>query len=128
MSDSELQLPDLEIYVKDDDIEPMIQWIESVLGNADNKQNNKHGAKLVCHYQQQPVPIVIVKNAGKTGFTSIWFDSRTLPWKNDIECGRAAFTALKKTVRCIDSVWQTGDDPDRWFEISSSGETIINWQ
>jgi len=128
MTDNELQLPDLEIYVKGDDIGAMIQWLESTLGKADIQQSNKQGAKLVCHNQQQPIPIVIVKNAGKTGFTSIWFDSRTLPWKDDVECGRAAFAALQKTVRCIDSVWQSGDDPDRWLEVSSTGETIINWQ
>ncbi|OUS27849.1 hypothetical protein A9Q99_13910 [Gammaproteobacteria bacterium 45_16_T64] len=127
MSDENLQLPDLEIYVEGSDLDAMVLWLQDVFENNEIESQSKNGAKLTCHYNGQPFPIILVKNAGSTGFTSIWFDSRELPWADDMACGKAAFTALGKTVRCIDSVWQSGDDPDRWFEYSSEGEKVINW-
>ena len=42
--------------------------------------------------------------------------------------GRSAYEAIGATVRCIESVWQKGDDPDRWYEISAAGEKVITWK
>ena len=127
-NEDDAQLPDLEIYVEGGDIDGMIAWLQTVFEHSDTTSQNKNSAKLRCRYENNDIPVIIVKNAGDTGYTSIWFDSRKLPWKDDIACGKAAFKALGKTVRCIESVWQDGDDPDRWFEFSDQGERIINWE
>lgn len=127
MTDENLELPDLEIYIEGDDLDAMITWLQSVFEGSEVKSQHKNGAKLTCRHQGEVVPIIIVKNAGSTGFTSVWFDSRTLPWKDDMACAKAAFEALGKTVRCIESVWQNGDDPDRWYEYSTEGEKVIHW-
>ncbi|PCJ31196.1 MAG: hypothetical protein COA99_17425 [Moraxellaceae bacterium] len=128
MSDENQQLPDLEIYIEGGDIDAMVTWLQSVFEDSDVISQNKSGAKLHCKYQDNEVPIILVKNAGSTGFTSIWFDSRELPWKDDMSCGKAAFAALGKTVRCIESVWLSGDDPDKWYEFSAAGEKVIHWE
>lgn len=127
MNDEIQQLPDLEIYVKGNDIESIITWLQSVFEDCQVDSQSKKGAKLTCTHQGNNVPVVLVSNAGSTGFTSVWFDSRELPWSDDMACGKAAFEALGKTVRCIESVWQNGDDPDRWFEFSADGENVIQW-
>ena len=127
MTEENQQLPDLEIYVEGDDIEAMVAWIQTALTDSDVDNQNKQGAKLTCRYQGEEFPAIIVKNAGSTGFSSIWFDTRLLPWEDDLDCAKAAYEALGKTVRCIESVWVNGDDPDRWFEYSVDGEKVINW-
>ena len=127
MNDENQQLPDLEIYVKGNDVESIITWLQSAFGDIQVNSQGKKGAKLTCTHQGKTVPVVIVTNAGSTGFTSVWFDGRELPWSDDMACGKAAFEALGKTVRCIESVWQNGDDPDRWFEFSTEGESVIQW-
>ena len=126
MTEENQQLPDLEIYVEGGDIEAMVAWIQTVFEDSNINNQNKQGAKLTCNYQDETFPVVIVKNAGSTGFSSIWFDTRLLPWEDDLACAKAAYEALEKTVRCIESVWVNGDDPDRWFEYSTDGEKIIN--
>ncbi len=70
---------------------------------------------------------MVVLNAGRTGFTSIWIDSKDTPWANDVEMGRAAFAALNTEVRCVESAWTSGDDPDQWLQINADGEQIIQW-
>ncbi|OUS25168.1 hypothetical protein A9Q99_21420, partial [Gammaproteobacteria bacterium 45_16_T64] len=70
MTEENQQLPDLEIYVEGGDIEAMVTWLQTVFEDNNINNQNKQGAKLTCNYQGEAFPVVIVKNAGSTGFTS----------------------------------------------------------
>lgn len=128
MSDSLEQLNDLEIYIEGEPLEAIKDWLLRSFPEGEVRRESKKGFRFDGRYQQQSTPITVVKNAGRTGFTSIWVQNRNAPWENDIEMGRDAFAALQANIRCIESAWQKGDDPDQWLEISAQGEHIIRWQ
>ncbi|HVK99871.1 MAG TPA: hypothetical protein VM553_08665 [Dongiaceae bacterium] len=120
-------LDDIEIYVESNDLEPMLEWLSAQFDSFTPRGQSKKGSKFNCVHQDKTSEGMIVLNAGRTGFASIWINSRHTPWSNDVEMARAAFSALKKTVRCNESAWSKGDDPDRWLQIDASGEHIIQW-
>jgi len=128
MSDNTLDyLDDIEIYVESNDLEAMIQWLSSQLDQFQPRNPGKRGCKFSFVHNDQRSEGMIVLNAGRTGFTSIWLNSRNTPWHDDVEMGRAAFQALGATVRCNESAWSKGDDPDRWLQIDRKGEHVIQW-
>lgn len=120
-------LDDIEIYVESSDLDAMINWLTGALGEFQLRSQSKKGCKFMFTHQGQPGDGMIVLNAGRTGFTSIWLNTRTTPWANDVEFARAAFAALGATVRCNESAWSKGDDPDRWLQINGQGEKVIQW-
>lgn len=120
-------LDDIEIYVESNELEQMIEWLSGQFDSFKARNPGKKGCKFTCTHQGHTSEGMIVLNAGRTGFTSIWINSRHTPWTNDVELARAAYAALKKTVRCNESAWSKGDDPDRWLQIDASGEHIIQW-
>ena len=128
MTDSLEQLDDLEIYVEGEPLDAIKTWLLDTFPGSEIQRESKKGFRFKGVYEGKPTPVTVVKNAGQTGFTSVWVQNRNTPWKDDVEMGRAAFAALNTTVRCIESAWQKGDDPDRWYEISATGETVITWK
>lgn len=128
MNDSLDQLDDLEIYVEGEPLSAIKSWLLETFPGSRISRESKKGFRFAGVYQNQPTPITVVKNAGQTGFTSVWVQNRNTPWNNDLEMGRAAFQALGITVRCIESAWQKGDDPDLWYEFSRQGEHTITWK
>ncbi len=128
MTDSLEQLDDLEIYIEGEPLEAIKTWLLASFPGSELRRESKKGFRFNGIHQGSPTPITVVKNAGQTGYTSVWVQNRNTPWANDIDMGRAAHQAIGATVRCIESAWQNGDDPDRWYEISASGEQVITWQ
>lgn len=128
MSDTENPLDDLEVYVEGAPLEALHDWLLEQLPNSPPAKHSKKGFRLVGLYQQQPTPITVVKNAGNTGYTSVWVQTRNAPWHDDVALAKAIYGALGATTRCNASPWQQGDDPDEWLEISAQGERTIQWR
>lgn len=126
-NDSLTHLDDLEIYTDCKDLDAMENWLAGNFDAFDVTRKSKKGCKFNCQLSDKKSEGMIVLNAGRTGFTSIWINSRHTPWQNDIEMGRSGFAALQSTVRCVESAWSKGDDPDQWLEINAQGEQIIQW-
>lgn len=128
MSHSSLsQLDDLEIYIQCDDLEKLESWLSQQFEDFHVSRKSKKGCKFICQHQNKTSHGMIVLNAGHTGFTSIWIDSRHGPWDNDVAMARAAQSQLSEMVRCVESAWSKGDDPDQWLQIDDDGENIIQW-
>ena len=126
-NDSLAHLDDLEIYLQCNDVDAMTSWLADNLSGFEVIRQSKKGCKFVCQHNGNKSDGMVVLNAGRTGFTSVWINSRHTPWENDIAMGRSAFNALHCVVRCVESAWSKGDDPDQWLEISDQGEHIIQW-
>lgn len=120
-------LDDIEIYVDTADLDAMLAWLSPGFDRFNVKGQGRKGCKFTCTWQGHDSDGLIVLNAGRTGFASIWINSRHTPWSNDVDMARAAFSALRSTVRCVESAWTKGDDPDRWLQIDASGEHLIQW-
>jgi hypothetical protein len=126
-NDSLAHLDDLEIYIGCTDVDAITQWLQTTLPCFELTRQSKKGCKFRCGQNTLTNNGMVVLNAGRTGFTSVWIDSKDTPWNNDVAMGRAAFEALQSPVRCVESAWSKGDDPDQWLEISAQGENIIQW-
>lgn len=120
-------LDDIEIYVKSADLEALIGWLATELSDFHTRAQSRKGCKFLFTHNGESGEGMIVLNAGRTGFTSVWLNTRHTPWDDDVACGRAAFAALGCTVRCNESAWSKGDDPDRWLQIDATGEQVISW-
>lgn len=120
-------LEDLEIYTDCNDLEAIEQWLQNACEHFQVIKQSKKGCKFSLNAGEHLSQGMVVLNAGRTGFTSIWINSRHTPWQDDVIMGRAAYEALGGKVRCVESAWSKGDDPDQWLEISSDGEQIIQW-
>jgi len=126
-NDSLAYLDDLEIYVASNDLDAITQWLEQSLAHCEITRRSKKGCKFLCGQQELSSEGMVVLNAGRTGFTSIWINSKDTPWTNDVDMARSAFKALGGEVRCVESAWSKGDDPDQWLQINTQGEQLIQW-
>lgn len=126
-NDSLAYLDDLEIYVDSEDMESMTRWLSQAFPHFEVTRSSKKGCKFRCGQHDLSSNGMVVLNAGRTGFTSIWINSKDTPWPNDVEMGRAACSALQCEVRCVESAWSNGDDPDQWLQITTQGEQVIQW-
>ena len=128
MTNSLNHLDDLEIYIEGEPLDAIKTWLLNVFPNGTVTRESKKGFRFDGCFEQLPTPITVVKNAGQTGFTSVWVQNRNTPWHDDIEMARDAYQHLSTTIRCIESAWQKGDDPDLWYELSAQGEKQITWK
>lgn len=128
MNDSLDHFDDLEIYVEGEPLEEIKQWLLEAFPAGEVARESKKGFRFQGNHNGQPTPITVVKNAGQTGFTSVWVQTKNTPWKDDIDMARSAYNKLSTVVRCIESAWQKGDDPDLWYEFSPNGEKQIIWK
>jgi len=126
-NDSLSHLDDLEIYVDNSDVEAITAWLGNALPHFEVTRSSKKGCKFRCGQTGLVASGMVVLNAGRTGFTSVWIDSKDTPWADDVEMGRSAFSALNSEVRCVESAWSNGDDPDQWLQINAQGEHVIQW-
>lgn len=120
-------LQDLEIYAKTDAMDAIEKWLQSHFESTQLQKSGNRTRTYQVAWQGQPLEVFVCRNAGHTGFTSVSFNRKNIPWTNDVECARAAFQALGVTIRCSESAWQEGDDPDQWYQIATNGESVIHW-
>lgn len=120
-------LQDLEIYAQTDGLDAIERWLREHFGELTPVKSAARTRTYYTHYQGAAVEVFLCRNAGHTGFASITFNRKNIPWQNDVECARAAFNALGVTVRCSESAWKEGDDPDQWYQIAKEGESVIHW-
>ena len=121
-------LTDLEIYIHIDKLEPIEQWLTSHFGHITAVRSKGRTRTLTALWQEQPVEIFLCRDAGHTGFSSVTFNRKDIPWHNDVECARDACLALGVEIRCSESAWKEGDDPDVWYSVTRQGESRIVWK
>ena len=126
------QPEDIEIYIKDVQLEDCLAWLKQVFKSVEITNENKSGFRGNCLYcdhqnQEHQIPIQVMHKAvGK--FTCLWFNYPTTPWESDQACARDAFQQFQKNVRCTPGSWQADQDPDLWWQISPEGEGEIIWK
>ncbi len=119
--------PDIEIYLHDTPAKAVLEWLQQRFPHsASAKPLGKHQWQLNAQYNTQALPILIIENAS-IGFTSLWIDSDASPWPDDQACAREAYQFFQKEIRATPGSWKEGDDPDLWWSISATGETLIQW-
>lgn len=119
--------PDIEIYIKDGSIDAIKTWLDERFVIMSESQQ---GDALSCRLGPERFECVIVENAAKGGFTSVWFKSGQTPWPDDGSCAREAFARFGTEIRSSTSPWQEDEDEAAgggWLSISERGERIINW-
>ena len=123
-----MRQPDIEIYLKEDFLDELTQWLEqhvAPLSLGDWKGNTRHGT-----LQASPsIPLMIVRRAaGK--WASIWFDSEDTPWDTDLDCARAVVAGIQREVRCSIGGWEESQgeaDADHWMKVTVEGEEEFIW-
>tara|TARA_R110001583_G_scaffold23129_2_gene85915 strand:- start:33 stop:422 length:390 start_codon:yes stop_codon:yes gene_type:complete len=119
--------PDIEIYLKQQSIEKITDWLTAIFEQCDTLGKRGHTHNFRVTYQGISIPVTVIDRASKE-FTSIWFDSPDTPWALDLDCARQAQQQLTTEVRCIASGWKEGDEPDEWWSLTEQGENLILWQ
>jgi hypothetical protein len=114
--------PDIEIYVKRPDVGALIVWIETKMGPVSHVTR---GSTTTVQLPDQ-TSCIIVENAVKGGYTSVWFKSKQTPWATDRDCALAAWTHFQLETRCSSGGWN-GLDEQGWLRFTDAGETIVNW-
>ena len=120
------RFPDLEIYLLNPDADAISAWLTSVFDTGVEVVSTAPGR---AHWHIGGMDVFLNDKAEKN-FASLWFKQNRTPWNNDLECGRAAFTALACEVRCSDSGWQEGESEDTeggWIKINRNGEKPFSW-
>lgn len=121
-----MRQPDIEIYLKDADHKAIAAWLSQAIGPV--SEWRQQGQTFKCRAGDVPVTW-LPKAVGK--WHSLYLESATTPWDDDLACARAAFTALEVEVRCAPGGWdeeESVETADRWIRISSDGEEEIIWR
>lgn len=123
---------DVEIYIAKLGPEPLKAWLGEQLDDLSELPRHqgmpKNAIPLQGTWQGHTFTVMILEKVVDS-FTSLWMDSRHLPWENDRECGLAAARYFNREVRIVAGGWQEHDDPDAWISIDPSGnEREIRWK
>ena len=117
--------PDIEVYIKRASAAEVIEWLAQRFGV---KQQTEKGPTVRCLLDGGDLECVIVENAVKGGFTSVWFKSADTPWETDRDCALEVHKAFSLEVRCSAGSWAEDDeDTGAWLRLTSEGETRVNW-
>ena len=95
MSDATQAFPDIEIYIKRPDLADLQAWLNSLMGPITCATRGTTTNITLANGQS----CVIVENAVKGGYTSVWFKSDQTPWATDRDCALAAWKALGLETR-----------------------------
>lgn len=123
------RFPDIEIYIKRPELSDVIAWLERRFGSANLASLKKEtdDEALVCRLGAEDIECVIVPNAVKGGYMSVWFKSTDTPWPSDRDCALEALSEFGLEVRCSAGSWEEGSDNGGWLRITPNGETKVNW-
>jgi|APSaa5957512535_1039671.scaffolds.fasta_scaffold119390_2 hypothetical protein len=131
--------PDIEIYIKDADVNAVLAWLDVVF---DSIEFSKRGQRILITLNSSRglEDCVLLPNAVKGNFASLWFKSGNTSWDTDRDCALDAFSYLNQEIRCSTSGWDSSEtdtgegdasetvSDDRWLRIDSSGESLLQWQ
>jgi hypothetical protein len=109
--------PDIEIYIK----RPSLDALVSV-GLVSHLTRGTTTEVLLL----DQTSCIIVENAVKGGYTSVWFKSNQTPWATDRDCALAAWSHFQIETRCSSGGWN-GLDEQGWLRFTEAGETVVNW-
>ncbi|MFE8073209.1 hypothetical protein QQM79_19275 [Marinobacteraceae bacterium S3BR75-40.1] len=121
---------DIEIYIRDVDIEALKQWLEQRFDAVDlSPLDNNAGYKGAVVSGDHRVPVSLFFRAGGNRYSSLTFDSSHTPWETDLACAREAFEALGTEIRCSTGEWQEGmpEENEYWWRIDARGEKKARW-
>ncbi len=123
-----MRQPDIEIYLRDDHVQDLLEWLGRDLGRLELSPPAGLTQRGVLQ-AGSAIPLMVVRRAaGK--WASIWFDSPDTPWESDAACARAIHAALGHEVRCSVGGWTEADgeaDADRWLKVNAEGESEFLW-
>ena len=114
--------PDIEIYIKRPSLDALVAWIEVSVGLVSHVTRGTTTEVLLL----DQTSCIIVENAVKGGYTSVWFKSNQTPWATDRDCALAAWSHFQIETRCSSGGWN-GLDEQGWLRFTEAGETVVNW-
>lgn len=121
-----MRQPDIEIYLKDAELDAVSAWLTSALGDCADWQQRGQTFKS----RAGGIPLTwLPKAVGK--WHSLLLESDATPWATDRDCAVAACAALGVEVRCAPSGWSEGEgeeEADRWLRITAEGVSEITWR
>lgn len=118
-----MRQPDIEIYLKDAEHAAVAAWLEQALGPCGPWQ--EHGQTLKCTARGEHGAVRVTwlpKAVGK--WHSLFLESDSTPWDDDLACARAAHAALGVEIRCAPGGWEENqgeEDADRWLRVDAGG-------
>lgn len=118
--------PDIEIYLKRPEMPALLGWLDAAMGPVEATTKGGTATVTLRAGSTDPQICVIVTNAVKGGYTSVWFKTDQTPWATDRDCALAAWAALQIEVRCSNGGWD-GLDEQGWRRFTHDGETVVNW-
>ena len=120
--------PDIEIYIKNTDAQAITAWLDSLAGQLDKGEQQPNIQHYVWHYEGEAIPVMLHERVVGKAWTSLWFNSSATPWAVDLDCAKAAATALATQVRCTANGWTEGDEPDTWWKVETDSCEEIQWR
>jgi len=124
-------LRDLEIYIRDIDPAAVTAWLSDHIDNlevAATSANDKP-VKGQGFYLGSGVRISVYPGAGGKRYASLMIEGDELPWSSDLECGRSAWQAMSREIRCSPGDWKEGEpvQDEKWWRIDERGEQLAVW-
>ena len=119
---------DLEIYLKGPDWDSILDWLKNHFTIVSINRTST-GQVLDLLFENKPLQCLLVEQAVKGGYSSIWFKNNHTPWLNDLECANDAHSFLQIEIRCSVGNWsENSKDDDAWHKINHGITETVNWQ
>ena len=121
-----MRQPDIEIYLKDCDLEAVSHWLSTALAATPRWLTKGQISQALI----AQLPVTWFKHAvGK--WNSLLIESADSPWATDLDCAQAAYATLGVEVRCSLGGWQESQgeaDADQWLKVTAEGVTEFTWR
>jgi hypothetical protein len=121
---------DLEIYIRDLEPFQLSRWLGDHLD--DLKLDDSDVGKTLKgqgFHDETRIGVSVYPAAFGKRYTCLILEGEALPWSSDLECGRSAWAAIEREIRCSCGEWQEGDpvEGEKWWRVDGRGENQVTW-
>lgn len=122
---------DLEIYIRDIDPAAVAEWLSCHIDQLELCATSPvdKPVKGQGFYRGSSVWVSVYPHAGGKRYASLMIEGDELPWSSDLDCGRSAWQAIGREIRCSPGDWKEGEpvQDEKWWRIDERGEQLAVW-
>ncbi|MGB1238373.1 MAG: hypothetical protein ACPG4U_09205 [Pseudomonadales bacterium] len=120
--------PDIEIYIKNCELEAVVDWLRGHSKGLELEQRADNHCTMNITFDATPVAADFHTKVSGKAWSSLWIKSDASPWATDLACALSASESLNTQVRCMANSWREDESEiEQWWRIENGERTLIEW-
>ena len=113
----------MEIFIEFATVDSVSEWLKNGCVSVGSAEEAGDSVVITVSYGSTTIPVVVTQSVGDTGFTSIWFNSKNLPWSNLGELVESASGYFSSRIR-----YEKCDLSPVFYELYNNQLAEVAWE